>query len=74
MIENLLKLSHRCRMHAGPAPVCVIPQAANWNKSNFCLVAFQCKQRSSISAASSDCTELSTTGSVLSPSRDHLDG
>ena len=52
--------SLRRMTYAGPAPVCVIPQAAKWNKSNFCWVTFQCKQRRSISAASSDCAELST--------------
>src|SRR4030095_8797181 len=66
--------SLRRMTYAGPAPVCVIPQAAKWNKSNFCWVTFRCKQRRTILAASSDYAELSTTGSVLSPPRDHLDG
>jgi hypothetical protein len=51
-----------------------MPQAVNWNKSSFCWATFRCKRRKSISAASSGYTELSTTGSVLSPRNDHLDG
>jgi len=47
---------------------------AELDKSNFCWVTFQCRQPSSILAGSRDSDELLTTGSILSPCDDQLDG
>ena len=66
--------SLRRMTYAGPAPVCVMPQAAKWNKSNFCWVTFRCKQRRSIFGCKQRLRGAVNDRIGIEPAQHHVDG